>query len=91
MSAPNCDKCGTPMASTSSIGTGGHYCPSPECTGANGVQFQLNHSPGGARAVRALTVCWFEIMSVTCARCSLKYNKKDPIDRDYHEKPGGCR
>lgn len=42
-------------------------------------------------AIHLLTVCWFEILSATCSRCGLKYNKKDPIDRDYHEKPKGCR
>lgn len=48
-------------------------------------------TPGGARAIRALTICWFRITSVTCKRCNLKYNQEDPSDREYHEKPGGCR
>ncbi|MFE9247170.1 hypothetical protein [Nocardiopsis sp. NPDC006938] len=49
------------------------------------------YTPGGARAIRALTICWYTVMSVTCSRCNLKYNKADPMDREYHEKPGGCR
>lgn len=42
-------------------------------------------------AIHLLTVCWFEILSATCSRCGLKYNRKDPFDRDYHEKSPGCR
>lgn len=57
------------------------YSPSPD--------FVLTFR--GARAVRDLSTCWWEIMSVTCVRCNLKYNKKDDADRRYHELPGGCR
>lgn len=90
MSAPTCTQCGTTMEYTSGIGTNGYYCPNPTCSADSGPQIILRFH-GGARTVRALTVCWYTIMSVTCERCSLKYNKADPFDRDYHELPGGCR
>lgn len=90
MSAPTCSKCHTTMEPSNGIGTNGYHCANVDCTVNNGPQIVLNYATN-ARAVRALTVCWYEIMSVTCVRCSLKYNKLDPFDRDYHEKPGGCR
>jgi hypothetical protein len=77
------------MEPSGSIGTNGYYCPSAECSVANGAQFQLNYA--GARAIRALTVCWYEILSARCSRCGLRFNALDPSDNNYHTQPGGCR
>ncbi len=51
MFAPSCTQFGTTMQPTTAIGTGGYYCPSPECSASNGVQYQLNY------AITARAVC----------------------------------
>lgn len=87
----SCPKCGTAMSESSGIGTNGHYCPNPECADTNGAQYQLNYAPSNTRMLRALTVCHYTILNAACSRCGLRYNAADPIDKQYHEKPGGCR
>lgn len=91
MSAPICGECSTPMVATDSIGTSGYYCPNPSCAADNGPQYQLNYAPPTARTLRHLTVCHYTILSALCRRCGLRYNAADPIDKQYHEEPGGCR
>lgn len=39
----------------------------------------------------SLNVCYYKLINVRCVRCGLRYNAADPFDKEYHEKPGGCR
>lgn len=91
MSTPTCPKCKTTMQPTGAIGARGYYCPTPECSVANGPQYVLSYAPRGARGLVEDAVCGYTILVAHCERCGLPANFGDPEEKRYHSMPGGCR